>query len=203
MKQTVLIFAKNLIHGEVKTRLAATAGNDVAFSVYEQLIKHTVGITSSLPVDKTVFYSKSIEPEDVWDSKIYRKKVQSGNDLGERMRNAFAGVFVEGYEKAAIIGTDCMELNSAIIIDAFACLDKHEVVIGPAKDGGYYLLAMKKLYVELFENINWSTHEVFSQTLEICKRLDLSTHLLPELSDIDDEDDLNKSLNLFLTDNGD
>lgn len=201
MKQALLIFTKNLIHGEVKTRLAATAGNDTAYAVYGQLIKHTVTITSYLPVDKTVFYSKSIEPADVWDPKIYRKQIQSGDDLGEKMQNAFAVIFDEGYKKAVIIGTDCIELNSAIIMNSFVYLGNHDVVIGPAKDGGYYLLAMKKLHAELFKNINWSTNEVLSQTLEICKHLGLSTYLLPELSDIDDENDLNKSLNLLLINN--
>ena len=190
MKQAVLIFAKNLIHGEVKTRLAETVGKDRALLIYEELLKHTQTITKDLIADKIVFYSNNIEQKDVWDDKVFKKRLQSGNDLGERMQNAFAYVFENGYDEGVIIGTDCFELTSSIINDAFSHLKKHDVVIGPATDGGYYLLGMKKLNTKLFQNISWSTAHVMQQTLAICRKEDLACHLLQELSDIDDEKDL-------------
>lgn len=192
MKSAILIFAKNLNYGQVKTRLAATVGNDVAHSVYKNLLQYTARITHQLPIDKIVFYSNKIEKKDTWDDEVYNKQLQSGNDLGERMHQAFAFAFFERNTQVAIIGTDCFELTSAIIMNAFAQLNNHDVVIGPAKDGGYYLLAIKNLHQELFQNISWSTNEVLNQTLMICKRLNLTVYLLTELSDIDTEEDLNK-----------
>ncbi len=109
------------------------------------------------------------------------------------MQNAFAYAFTQGYEKAVIIGTDCLEISPAIIMNSFVYLNNYDIVTGPAKDGGYYLLGMKKLHAQLFQNISWSTKEVLNQTIAICESLKLSLHLLPELSDIDDEDDFKKA----------
>ena len=203
MKKTLLIFAKNLIHGEVKTRLASTVGHDKAMTVYEQLIAHTIETTKHLPVDKTVFYSKRIELEDAWDNKIYEKNIQTGNDLGDKMKNAFATVFGNRNKKLVIIGTDCPDLNASVIMNAYVYLEDHDIVIGPAIDGGYYLLGMKKLHPRLFEKIDWSTGKVLAQTLKICESSNLSTFLLPELSDIDDENDLKKYMNRSLAVNED
>jgi uncharacterized protein len=203
MKKTLLIFAKNLIHGEVKTRLASTVGHDKAMTVYEQLIAHTIETTKHLPVDKTVFYSKRIELEDAWDNKIYEKNIQTGNDLGDKMKNAFATVFGNRNKKLVIIGTDCPDLNASVIVNAYVYLEDHDIVIGPASDGGYYLLGMKKLHPRLFEKIDWSTGKVLAQTLKICESSNLSTFLLPELSDIDDENDLKKYMNRSLAVNED
>ena len=197
MKQALLIFAKNLIYGEVKTRLAATVGNDAAFSVYKELLLHTKEITKDILADKIIFYSNRIEDNDIWINETYKKQIQQGNDLGKRMENAFAYAFKNNYDEVVIIGTDCIELTSSIINDAFNQLKNYDVVIGPAKDGGYYLLGMKKLYSEIFQNILWSTDRVLQQTIAICKRESLSCHLLQVLSDIDDEKDLLKTNSAF------
>jgi len=193
MKEALLIFAKNLINGEVKTRLAATMGNDFAFSLYKQLLEHTVSITNHLPVGKTIFYSTYIDGQDVWSHDIYEKQIQVGEDLGERMKNAFSYIFDKEYEKAIIIGTDCFEISAAVIMNAFIHLNNHDIVIGPATDGGYYLLGMKQVHAELFQNIYWSTSNVLQQTLAVCIDQNLSVHLLTELSDIDIEKDLDKT----------
>lgn len=190
MKQAIIIFAKNLIYGQVKTRLAATIGNDSALAVYKHLLQHTASIVNNLPVDKIVFYSNFIEENDKWNNEVFEKQLQSGNDLGERMQNAFNYGFEQGNKEIAIIGTDCLELSSAIIMNAFAYLQNHDVVIGPATDGGYYLLAMKQMHHQLFQNIEWSTNEVLKKTLGICAQFSLTVYLLPELSDIDNEHDL-------------
>jgi uncharacterized protein len=189
-KQALLIFTKNPEAGKVKTRLAATMGNDAALAIYHQLLLHTVSVTEYLLVEKFVFYSNFIEQEDVWNSKRYHKEVQQGADLGERMKNAFTSAFRKGYDKIVIIGTDCPDLNAGIIMNAFVYLQSHDVVIGPAEDGGYYLLGMKRLYSDLFENLQWSTKAVFNDTLKICDELELTYQLLPVLNDIDEEKDL-------------
>ena len=192
-KQALLIFAKNPKAGKVKTRLAATIGTDAALYVYKQLVEHTVSVTNCLPVDKIVFYSDFVFDEDAWNTEHYLKQLQNGKDLGERMNNAFASTFKNGYDRIVIIGTDCPALNAEIIMNAFACLDKYDVVIGPAEDGGYYLLGLKQLCSEVFENIPWSTSTVFDDTTRKCAALQLTYGLLPVLNDIDEENDLLKS----------
>lgn len=189
-KQALLIFTKNPEAGKVKTRLAATVGNEAALAIYNQLLQHTVSETENLPVDKFVFYADYILHEDVWINNGYYKEVQYGNDLGERMCSAFDFAFQKGYEQVVIIGTDCPEISSATIINAFASLERNDVVIGPAEDGGYYLLGMKQLHSGLFEQIQWSTPTVLANTISKIKRLHLTHHLLPVMKDIDEEQDL-------------
>jgi uncharacterized protein len=190
MKENALIiFAKNLVYGKVKTRLAASVGNDAAFSIYKALLRHTRSVADFINADKIVFYSDKIEHNDEWNND-YSKTIQFGKDLGERMKNAFEGTFKNDYNKAMIIGTDCPFLPEQIIEDAFEKLNERDVVVGPAYDGGYYLLGMKKLHPCLFKNIHWSTPEVLKETLLACDKNDLDYFLLPALPDIDEEKDL-------------
>ncbi len=189
-KQALLIFTKNPEAGKVKTRLAATVGDKEALAIYRQLLSHTISVTEYLPIDKFVFYSSHILQEDIWNNKHFFQQVQAGSDLGERMKNAFDVTFQNGYDKIVIIGTDCPDLNAAIIMNAFVYLNLHDVVIGPAEDGGYYLLGMKQLHSHLFENITWSTSIVLDETGTKCAALQLDYCLLPVLKDIDEEKDL-------------
>lgn len=186
----LLIFYRNPELGKVKTRLAATIGNEKALSIYLKLAEHTQNITEGLKADKLVFYSHTIEKQDQWPDEIYQKAVQSGNDLGERMLNAFKYGVESGYKHICIIGTDCLELNQDIIQNAFNALAQHDVVLGPAKDGGYYLLGMKKVYSDFFNNKQWSTQTVAHDTLLDVLQLKASVRLLPLLSDVDVEEDL-------------
>jgi uncharacterized protein len=190
MEKALIIFVKNAQEGTVKTRLAATVGNSKALFVYKQLLKHTMEISSYVKARKFVFYSSFIEQEDEWDNKVFTKKNQSGDNLGERMKNAFAEVFSEGHNKICIIGCDCPSLNKGIVEAAYAALELHDVVVGPAFDGGYYLIGMKELHPRLFEGIDWSTPTVFEKTISICKSGNLNWSLLPVLHDVDEEKDL-------------
>lgn len=185
----LIIFVKNIIAGQVKTRLAATLGNVIAMDIYQQLLKKLIYNIQSLDVDKIVFYSDFIE-ENLWDSGIFQKEIQQGDDLGKRMENAFKVSLAAGYKNIIIIGSDCPGMDEIILNKAFENLDSFDIVIGPATDGGYYLLGMTKSYPFLFENINWSTDKVLQQTIDLCKRNRLSYFSLPELSDIDEEKDL-------------
>jgi rSAM/selenodomain-associated transferase 1 len=193
MKKALLIFAKNLIYGKIKTRLAATAGDQKAFNIYKDLLHYTQQVTQSLANEKIIFYSDYIEQQDIW-SRGFQKQVQQGADLGERMQHAFNWAFANNHKEVVIIGTDCFELTSSIINKAFSALMKYDVVIGPALDGGYYLLGMKKMYPGIFQHISWSSEKVLSQTIAFCKDQNLSYLLLEELSDLDDEKDLEKMM---------
>ncbi|MEO6488536.1 MAG: TIGR04282 family arsenosugar biosynthesis glycosyltransferase [Ferruginibacter sp.] len=189
-KQALIIFAKNPEPGKVKTRLAATIGNEAALIIYNKLLHHTVSVTKYLAVDKFVFYSDHLDQDDIWNKKHYYKEIQQGNNLGQKMENALASTFQKGYDEIVIIGTDCPGVNAGIIMNSFSFLQSHDVAIGPAEDGGYYLLGMKEMHRNLFEGIQWSTKTVFSTTISKCVALQLSYSVLPLLKDIDEEKDL-------------
>lgn len=186
----LLIFTKNPIKGKVKTRLAKNIGDTKALEVYRYLLKHTRAVTSLLEADKAVFYADFVDMADDWGNETYTKFVQEGKDLGERMKNAFAQSFAQGYQHVVIIGSDCAQITQAIISEAFEALKTHDVAIGSAKDGGYYLLGMNTLYAEVFENKPWSTSQVFAQTLKDFENAQASVFQLPQLSDIDTVADL-------------
>ncbi|MEJ7741044.1 MAG: TIGR04282 family arsenosugar biosynthesis glycosyltransferase [Chitinophagaceae bacterium] len=194
MKPALCVFVKNLRLGNVKTRLAARVGDAMALDMYKSMLQHTCHICSPLDVEKYVFYSDTLEGQDMWTTALFKKQLQQPGDLGARMQHAFTMLFEE-HEKVVIVGSDCMELTSVIINQAFEVLTSTDVVLGPALDGGYYLVGMKKLHPVLFKDIPWSTDKVLVQTLQICNEQRLSYGLLPVLSDIDQEEDWLRFMN--------
>jgi len=193
-KKALLIFTRNPELGKVKTRLAKSVGDESALKIYKFLLKHTVEITEKLNVDKYVFYSENIHRDDIWNPDIFRKKLQTGNDLGERMKNAFSEIFGMGYEKAIIIGSDMFDLSKNDLETAYDVLETTPFVIGPATDGGYYLLGMKELNPEIFQNKDWGTSNVLETTLK-----DLPNEkyvLLEERNDVDYFEDI-KEIDAF------
>lgn len=193
MKQAVIIFVRNPQMGKVKTRLAATVGDDKALAIYKELLQHTKEITAPITADKYVFYFNEISANDLWNVAGFFKRLQSNDELGKKMENAFSELFDKGYEKALIIGSDCLQLTTLIIEEAFILLNNNDAVIGPAKDGGYYLLGMKKLIGLIFKNKQWSTDTVFDETINDLKAGNFSFVCLPMLTDVDTEEDWNFS----------
>jgi hypothetical protein len=196
MKNALIIFVRNPVLGKVKTRLAAAIGNERALMLYLHLLKHTKEITQNIPVTKFVFYADYINEADIWNG--YERRLQQGNNLGERMKNAFEELFAAGFEKICVIGSDCYELTTDIINEAYENLDFCKMVIGPANDGGYYLLGMQLPVKDVFADIKWSTKNVFAQTIEKINQQQLTFHLLTYLNDIDEEEDLLNSSLAFL-----
>lgn len=194
MKQALIIFARNPIRGKVKTRLAATMGEEKALSIYCTLLEHTVKITQQLLCDRYVFFADGISLNDHWPDDVYLKRNQVDGDLGARMHHAFDTLFQESYDQLIIIGTDCFELTEDILQHAFTALQKHEVVIGPSADGGYYLLGMRQFYPFLFEEKTWSTDTVYSSTIHQLEMHQISYKPLPTLNDIDTEEDWKQHL---------
>jgi len=190
MDNALIIFVRNLEKGKVKKRLAKSLGEDKAIAVYKFLLEYTKDVTISCKYSLFVFYSHYIHINDVFDDNVFSKHVQEGNDLGEKMKNAFQKVFELGCKNVCIIGSDCYELQTEIVQEAFEKLPEKDIVIGPATDGGYYLLGMKKLYPGLFINKDWGTSAVLDDTLETIKKTGLSSSQLPVLNDIDTIDDL-------------
>lgn len=189
-KNLLIIFYRNPELGKVKTRLAATLGDSHALAIYLRLVAHTRAITQNLSMDKRVCYSNYIDREDSWSNEYYDKQLQKGKELGDRLSYAVKSGFDQGYETVSVIGTDNLELSAALIEKAFEKLKTHDAVIGPAQDGGYYLLGVRKFVPELFDNKKWSTSSVCQDTLKDLQRVGLSYELLPVLNDIDTEFDL-------------
>lgn len=190
---SLIIFVKNPALGKVKTRLAASIGDKKALKIYNQLVQHTQKITADVEADKFVYYSEKVEDNDLWVKENYTKKTQSGADLGERMLHAFTEIYKINKSPICIIGSDCFEVTTDILHQSFKELAMNDIVIGPSKDGGYYLLGMNEVHPELFENVSWSTELVKTQTLSIANTLNLSVSLLPMLNDIDTLEDLKNS----------
>ena len=185
MQNALIIFVRNPELGKVKTRLAKGIGDEQALQVYQSLLRKTHEVIKNIDAHKFVFYADGINNNDLWENDLFNKLQQTGNDLGERMLNAFAYLFNKDYGKILIIGSDCPALTPAIVEEAFLSLDQHEVVIGPTFDGGYYLLGLKKLISCLFENKQWSTETVYQDTIQNVSDLSLFYAVLPQLSDID------------------
>lgn len=187
----LLVFMKNPIHGQVKTRLAQTIGNANALWVYEQLLQHTCQVIAPLACLKWVFYSDFV-PQQLDDiGRIaHQQHVQVGGNLGERMENAFTLAFKQGFRRVVIIGTDCWQLNTAILQTSFEQLHQCEVTIGKATDGGYYLLGMCAPHPCFFRNKQWSTSSVFADTIADILQAQLVYTELPTLSDVDEFADM-------------
>lgn len=190
VQKTIKIFVKNPEIGKVKTRLAASVGDKEALSIYQNLLGYTKQIVSKVNGKKEVWYSKFLDENDLWENDFFRKNVQQGEDLGARMKQAFEKSFLlNEHELVILIGSDCAELETAHINEAFEKLKKNDLVIGPAKDGGYYLIGMSKFSPEVFDEINWSTSKVLEQTIRKINEHGASFYLLEALNDVDELED--------------
>lgn len=181
--------------GYVKTRLAATVGNDEALRIYHILLDKTRAAALSHGGARWLWYSDVAAGGDAWAAADFEKRVQFPGDLGERMSHAFREGFAAGATSAVIVGSDCPELSPAILSEAFSALETNDFTVGPTPDGGYYLLGMRQYQPAVFEQIAWSTEAVFPATIERIKTLGATLHLLPILSDVDNETDWNAYLN--------
>ncbi|KAF0220337.1 MAG: hypothetical protein FD174_1238 [Geobacteraceae bacterium] len=197
MKNVLIIFAKRPTPGRVKTRLAATLSAEDAAELYRCMLFDTLAKAKELAgPDKLVFY------EPAAGAAAYFKGIaagmetcpQEGNDLGKRMENAFKRTLEMGYEAAVIIGTDSPDLPSSFIEEAFAMLESRDIdaVFGPSEDGGYYLIAMKRLQGELFKGIPWSSGAVLEKSLEKAAEAGIRVSLLPRWYDVDTFEDLQR-----------
>jgi len=187
-KNLLIIFTRNPILGKVKTRLAKTVGDKTALDIYTFLLKKTKEITLDSPCDKVVYYSEKIIKNDIWNCNSFRKEVQSGEDLGAKMKNSFYDAFENNYRKVVLIGSDIYDLESYHINEAFKKLDTNDVVMGPALDGGYYLIGLKKMHPKIFDNKRWGSSTVRKDTLKNLEKVDV--HLLPVLNDVDVIEDI-------------
>lgn len=194
LKQALIIFIKNPEPGKVKTRLAESLGERRAYEVYLKLLEHTRSVVSDIPADTHVFYSDYINEDDEWSDLHHFKHLQRGRDLGDRMQHAFVKMFDRGYENVVVIGSDCLELRSKHITGAFDILKRFDAVIGPARDGGYYLLGLNRPVSSVFKNKSWSTGSVFDETIRSLQKEGIIWQELPVLRDVDTAQDWEKQL---------
>lgn len=175
--------------GKAKTRIATTLGDEAALSIYIRLLQITREVVDGLDgIARFLFYSDEINHSDPWSNAIYSKHLQSDGDLGDRMSKAFATA-LDTCDQVIIIGSDCPYIDGDIINQAFVQLDDNDVVIGPTFDGGYYLLGMKSQHAALFENMPWSTDQVYPMTVQIIEKMQLDYWVGPKLNDIDHAED--------------
>ncbi|SDK87716.1 hypothetical protein SAMN05660337_1537 [Maridesulfovibrio ferrireducens] len=193
MKQALLLFVKLPIAGKVKTRLGASVGDAQAALFYTAFVRDLLTRIDNHGVETLIFFDQE-EPvtkyiEWLGDRKLFP---QRGRDLGARMFNAFEDSFALDYTRGVLTGSDLPDLSPQTIEEGLSSLKKHPVCIGPAKDGGYYLIGFqnKKLTDIPFSDINWSTPRVFKQTIQKFKSINLAPYILPEQADVDTLQDL-------------
>ena len=194
MNKGLIVFAREPIPGQVKSRLAASIGDRAAAELYETMLQDVLKTASQLIGIETVVYWACEEETLPLLADKYRcnSRLQSQGDLGQRMQAAFEMMFAEGCDACCIIGSDAPDLPLSYIQEAYQLLaaQKTDAVFGPSRDGGYYLLGLRQVWPKLFANISWSSSEVLEQSLAAAMDSGLSTVLLPEWQDIDTIEDL-------------
>ena len=190
MAADVIVFVKAPRSGTVKTRLARTIGNQAACDIYRALVASVLRTVSSFPTVQ-VHFSPDDALSDIapWLRPGWSAHPQGPGDLGQRMLRAFAHSFDRGVSKVIIIGSDCPEITLRDIDQASDALSSYSLVLGPATDGGYWLIGLTKSEPALFEEITWSSRHVLAQTLARATALGMRVHLLRTLSDIDTAED--------------
>jgi len=189
-KPQLIIFLRKPELGKVKTRLAATLGAEKALAVYGTLLRHTLECAAQLDVERVAWTTGNGDVTELLAPFDFAIHEQDGNDLGERMEFAFEQAFTKGNSPVVIIGTDCPGISQELLEQALAALQDHDAVLGPARDGGYYLLGLKRPFNAVFRGIQWSTDTVAQDTINVLKSHALTVQLLPVLIDVDTEQDL-------------
>ncbi len=192
--RSLLVFVRVPEKGKVKSRLAKRIDEQMVIELYECFVLDIIETLKKGGAEfRICFYPASSGEKIVrWLGKDHLYMPQEGEDIGERMERAFVGSFSEGREKVLLIGSDIPDLTNSMIDEAFESLERNDAVIGPASDGGYYLIGFKKssFLPDIFHGVAWSTGSVFKETLKIFKELDCNVRILPEWRDVDTVEDL-------------
>ncbi|MGK7934044.1 MAG: TIGR04282 family arsenosugar biosynthesis glycosyltransferase [Microcystaceae cyanobacterium] len=191
----VIIFTRYPEAGKTKTRMIPVLSAQGAANLQRQMTEHTLTTVTQLqqefPVRIAIFYTGgTLNLVKSWLQNECDYVDQGEGDLGVRLSAAFQNAFEQGREKVLIIGIDCPEITPTILRQGFEALSHHDLVLGPAIDGGYYLIGTRRWIPELFKGITWGTGEVLKETKAIAAQLSLNTVLLPQLADVDRPEDL-------------
>lgn len=195
MTETLIVFTRYPEPGKTKTRMIPALGGEGAASLQRQLTEHTFKQVKKLQSIRSIspeFHftggNQQLMREWLGENLIYYPQ-QSG-DLGQRMYSAFAQAFAAGSKRVVIIGIDCPDINELLLDQAFDLLKKKDLVLGSAEDGGYYLIGLSSLFMQLFKDISWGSDRVLEQTTNIANKLGLNFDYLTTLNDIDRPEDL-------------
>jgi len=194
-KKALIVFARLPVEGKVKTRLAKEIGDKNSAILYRVCAEHLFKEVRRIEKHETdlfLYYSEENDISNIkkWIGEDFYFYAQSGESLGMKMLNAFQQIFEKGYDRIIIVGTDVPDIDSTLMLNAFDELDKKDFVIGPSHDGGYYLLGMKSLTADLFNDIKWGAERVLTSTLEKLNKTNASYKLLPKLIDMDMKKDI-------------
>ena len=192
-RNLLIIFVKAPRPGEVKTRIAESIGAQAACDAYLALVEVLIGNLRTLS-NVQVRYTPNDALLEIpqWIQPTWTTAPQGAGDLGRRLSSAFDDAFSSGAERVVIIGSDCPDIAQTDIESAWAALENHDVVLGPAEDGGYWLIGLRAPQPVLFNEIAWSSDTVFQTTVARAATNDLSVHVLRKLSDIDTIEDLRR-----------
>lgn len=201
-RELLIVFTRYPEPGKTKTRLIPLLGAEGAAILHRQMAEHTLAQVRELrrenPLSVEVHFTGGNQQfMQNWLGSNFILRSQQEGDLGCRMASAFQTAFSNGQSRVAIIGTDCPALSANILAQAFAVLSQHDLVLGPAQDGGYYLIGLRQFIPELFAGINWGTSEVLQKTADIAQKLDLKVTYLPLLADVDRPSDLPNALDCW------
>ena len=196
----VILFTRYPQIGKCKSRLIPSLGAKGALNIHQQLVSHILNrlnifLSASAGTDFIIFYDGGSQQHmQEWLGSNHTCKQQQGDNLGERMADALIQG-LENRQDTVLIGSDCPDIDTAILEESFQALTNNHIVIGPAHDGGYYLIGVTgdldpAACRKLFEKIPWGCNTVFSKTIARAEKLGLRTHILSKLHDIDTEEDL-------------
>lgn len=192
----IIVFSRLPLPGSTKTRMIPALGPQGAADLQRQMTRRVLAtidrVASLIDSESEVRFTGGTHEQMAEVFGLPRRYVTQGEgDLGERLRRAFADALTQGVQRAVCIGSDCPSITAELLHQALGKLDDHDLILGPALDGGYYLIAMKQLYADLFVGVDWGTSNVLEQTLTRAQSLGLSVHQLAPLSDVDEPADLN------------
>ncbi|MCM8542644.1 MAG: TIGR04282 family arsenosugar biosynthesis glycosyltransferase [Lentisphaeraceae bacterium] len=181
----VFIYCRYPELGKVKTRIARECGDVIALALYEKMLDAVFENVKNSSYPFEVHYTGCDKASvDTWLKGVESKKQISGS-LGEKLKHSVSEWFESSDEAIVIVGSDQLEIDQSVLEETEENLKKNDVVLGPAEDGGYYLIAMNKAYLQLFDGINWGTETVLEETQNKILESGLSYYLLNEKNDID------------------
>lgn len=189
----VAVFAKWPVPGRVKTRLSPALPAPLACNLYRAMLADTLAAAAQAAAeDRSVHWSEAPGDEAAARGTPpgFECRAQRGADLGERLANAFAELLRDPRDRAVVLGADCPGLDAATVNRALEALESHDLAIGPARDGGYYLIGLSRPAARLFQGIAWGTERVFAATMAAAGSEGLTVATLPELDDVDTPADL-------------
>ncbi len=191
-RRRLIIFVKAPRPGFVKTRLAESIGNVAACEAYRMLAESLFQNLDKIEGNELeIKFTPDDSPDEVrpWLRDGWTSSPQGAGNLGDRLRRAIEEAFTDGCERVAVIGSDCPDVTAQDVASAWRDLDRNDIILGPASDGGYWLIALKRPNAKLFQNIAWSTDRVLTQTIAAGTDAGLKIKCLRMLTDIDTFDE--------------